>query len=59
MPETDRREDHDGVQRALRQIESYLGEAERQLARTPDAATAALARAVKALADLTRQLTTR
>lgn len=56
MIETNRREDRDGVQRALRQVESYLGETERQLASTPDAATAALTRAVRALADLTRQL---
>lgn len=59
MPETDRNEDHDGGQRALRQVESYLSEAERQLARTPDAATAALLRAIRALADLTRQLAAR
>jgi Tfp pilus assembly protein PilX len=54
MPGADRREEQDEAQRALPQIESYLREAEHQLARAPDPATAALVRAVRELAALTR-----
>ncbi len=44
------------VSRALRQVESYLREAERQLVLTPDPAAVPLVRAISALTDGVRQL---
>ncbi len=53
-----RRGDFAEVSRSLRQVESYLWEAERQMALAPDPAAVPLVRAVSALTDVVRQLAT-
>ncbi len=50
---------HDDNDPGFRQVESYLQEAERQLALSRDPATLALAHAIRALAAITQRLAAR